>query len=48
MDLLVDKRVNAQAMITHHFGLNGVAEAIQLLLKGGESLKSVIVPSMQG
>lgn len=46
MELLVDNRVDAQALITHHFGLGHVAEAIQLLLKGGESLKSVIVPSL--
>jgi L-iditol 2-dehydrogenase len=46
LDLLVDKRVNARSMITHRFGLDGVADAIQLLLKSGESLKSLIIPSL--
>ncbi len=44
LDLLEAKRVDAQSLITHRFGLDNVADAIQLLLKGGESLKSLIIP----
>lgn len=47
VELLANKRVDAQAMITHRFGLNRVVDAIQLLLQGGESLKSLILPSME-
>lgn len=45
LDLIAAGRVDAQSMITHRFGLEGVADAIQLLLAGGESLKSIIIPS---
>jgi L-iditol 2-dehydrogenase len=44
LDFLAAKRVDAGALITHRFGLDGVAEAIRLLLDAGESLKSLILP----
>jgi len=44
LDLLAAKRVNAEALITHRFGLDGVEEAISLLLKADVSLKSLIYP----
>jgi L-iditol 2-dehydrogenase len=44
LDLLVANRINAEEMITHRFGLDGVVEAIQLILSGGKSLKSIILP----
>jgi L-iditol 2-dehydrogenase len=44
LDLIASRRVDAQALITHRFGLDGVQEAIQMLLQAGESLKSVILP----
>lgn len=45
LDLLEAGRVNADALITHRFGLDGVEKAIQLLLGAGDSLKSLIYPS---
>ncbi|MEE8120730.1 MAG: hypothetical protein V3T55_04335, partial [Anaerolineales bacterium] len=44
LDLLSAKRVDAEALITHRFGLDGVEEAISLLLKADTSLKSLIYP----
>jgi L-iditol 2-dehydrogenase len=44
LDLLIAKRVDAEALITHHFNLDQVAEAIQLLLQADQSLKSLIYP----
>jgi L-iditol 2-dehydrogenase len=46
LDLLAAQRLEAEALITHRFGLDGVAQAIQLLLKAGESLKSLILPGL--
>jgi threonine dehydrogenase-like Zn-dependent dehydrogenase len=43
--LLEAGRVDAEALITHRFGLDGVGEAIQLLLGAGSSLKSLIYPA---
>lgn len=48
LDLLAAKRLDANALITHRFGLDGVTEAIQLLLKADKSLKSLIYPSFTG
>jgi L-iditol 2-dehydrogenase len=45
LDLLESGRVNASTLITHRFGLDGVEEAIQLLLGAGSSLKSLIYPA---
>jgi L-iditol 2-dehydrogenase len=45
LDLLEAGRVDAQALITHRFDLEGVQEAIQLLLEAGSSLKSLIYPA---
>lgn len=44
LDLLSAERIDANALITHRFGLDQVAEAIQLLLKADQSLKSLIFP----
>lgn len=44
LDLLRTKRLDARDLITHRFGLEGVVEAIDLLLRGGESFKSLIIP----
>jgi L-iditol 2-dehydrogenase len=46
LDLMIDKRFDAEAMITHQFGLDQVSDAIKLMLEGGESLKPVILPSL--
>jgi L-iditol 2-dehydrogenase len=46
LDLLADGRVDAKSLITHRFGLHQVVEAIQMLLASGESLKSLVVPSL--
>ena len=39
-------RIKAKEMITHRFGLDDVVKAIQLFLYAGESVKSVIIPTM--
>lgn len=44
LDLLTAKRINAQALITHRFGLGQVEQAIALLLEADQSLKSLIYP----
>jgi threonine dehydrogenase-like Zn-dependent dehydrogenase len=44
LDLLEAERVDADALITHRFGLEHVSEAIQLLLQADQSLKSLIYP----
>jgi len=46
LDLMANGRFAAQELITHRFGLHQVADAIQLLQRAGESVKSVIVPSL--
>jgi len=46
LDLLQTGRFDAQPLITHALGLEQVGEAIQLLLRVGESLKIVIKPSL--
>jgi L-iditol 2-dehydrogenase len=42
--LLADEALPLDDMITHHFGLDGVQEAIALTANAGESLKSVCWP----
>jgi L-iditol 2-dehydrogenase len=44
LDLLSAKRLDAQALITHKFGLSQVEQAIELLLNADKSLKSLIYP----
>ena len=39
-------RVDAKALITNQFGLHEVADAIALLKKADESVKSIIIPEM--
>ncbi len=46
LDYLSAGRIDADAMITHRFGLDGVGRAIQLVLQADASLKSLIIPSM--
>ncbi len=46
LDLIKNGRIDAEAMLTHHFGLDQVSEAIQLMLEVGESLKPVIQPKL--
>jgi len=46
LEMIATGRFDAKAMITHRFGLDGAVKAIAMLLEAGESLKSVIVPSL--
>jgi len=47
LDLLASGRVDAKALITHRFGLDGVEEAIHLHLTKREGyLKSLIIPAL--
>ena len=43
-ELIQSGKVNPSLGITHRFGLAGIQEAFELLVKGGESLKSVLYP----
>lgn len=45
LDMLAAGRIDAEALITHRFGLHSVGAAIQLLLEADQSLKSVIYPT---
>ncbi len=44
LDYLSAGKVDAAALITHRFNLSEVADAIELLLKADQSLKSIIYP----
>jgi L-iditol 2-dehydrogenase len=46
LDLISSGRLDVNPLITHHFGLDKVQDAIQLMLKANNSLKPMIVPSM--
>ncbi len=46
IDLISSGRLDVNPLITHHFGLDGVQNAIQLMLQASNSLKPMIVPSM--
>lgn len=46
LELIASGRVDAGALISHRFGFDGVAEGIDLIVKAGESIKSVIIPSL--
>jgi L-iditol 2-dehydrogenase len=39
-------RINAAAMITHRFGLDGVSQGIDLVQQAGESIKTIIKPAL--
>lgn len=41
---LASERINPDPVLTHHFELDGIGEAFELLLKADQSLKSVIYP----
>ncbi|MDR0877090.1 MAG: alcohol dehydrogenase catalytic domain-containing protein [Treponema sp.] len=43
--LFLAKRLEPEKAITHKFELDGINEAFSLLIKGGQSLKSVIYPN---
>ena len=46
LDFLTSGRIATQELITHRFGLDRVADAIQLLQQAGESLKIVIASTL--
>ncbi|MEW6651560.1 MAG: alcohol dehydrogenase catalytic domain-containing protein [Chloroflexota bacterium] len=46
LQLISSGRVDVKPLITHHFGLHQVPEAVSLLLGADRSFKSVIVPEM--
>lgn len=46
LDYLSACRIDADALITHRFGLDGIGQAIQLVLQAGESLKALIIPAL--
>jgi len=46
LDLISSGRLKVDHLITHHFGLDHVQDAIQSMLKANDSLKVMIVPSM--
>jgi L-iditol 2-dehydrogenase len=46
LELIASGRVDAKSLITHRFGLDGAADGIGLIVTAGESIKSVIIPSL--
>jgi L-iditol 2-dehydrogenase len=46
LTFIAEGRINAKEMITHRFGLHEVTEAIALLKKAEESIKSLIIPGL--
>lgn len=46
LELITAGRVDAKALITHRFGLEGIAQGLDLLTRAGESIKSVILPPL--
>jgi L-iditol 2-dehydrogenase len=46
LEFLTAGRVDAKSLITHRFGFDGAAEGIELIVTAGESIKSVIIPSL--
>jgi L-iditol 2-dehydrogenase len=46
LEFIAGGRVDAGSLLTHRFGLDGVAEGIELIVNAGESIKSVIIPSL--
>ncbi len=44
LDLLQEGELDVESLITHRFGLEGVAEALQLARQYGESLRAVVYP----
>ena len=43
LDMLRDRRINAEKVITHRFALQDAAQAFQLVAKPGDALKAIIV-----
>jgi L-iditol 2-dehydrogenase len=46
LEFIAGGRINAREMVTHRFGLEGIAKAIDLIKNAGESIKSVIIPEI--
>jgi L-iditol 2-dehydrogenase len=46
LEFIAAGRVDARSLVTHRFGFDGVAEGIDLIVQAGESIKSVIIPSL--
>ncbi len=46
LQFIAGGRINAEAMITHRFGLDRVADGIALIKEAGQSIKSVIKPAL--
>lgn len=46
LEMIANGRVDAKSLITHRFGLEGIAQGLDLLTRAGESIKSVIIPSL--
>lgn len=46
LDLISSGRLDVDYLITHHFGLDKVQDAIQLMLQANDSLKPMIVPAL--
>jgi L-iditol 2-dehydrogenase len=46
MRFIASGRINAQAMITHRFGLDRVADGITLIKEADQSIKSIIKPAL--
>jgi threonine dehydrogenase-like Zn-dependent dehydrogenase len=46
LEFIAGGRVDAGSLLTHRFGLDGVAEGIELIVNAGESINSVIIPSL--
>jgi L-iditol 2-dehydrogenase len=44
LELLCNKRICAETMITHRFGLNDAAQAFKLVARPGNALKVVLFP----
>jgi L-iditol 2-dehydrogenase len=44
LDMIREGRVQTRDLVTHHFGLEEVGEAMRLAARAGDSLKVVIVP----
>jgi threonine dehydrogenase-like Zn-dependent dehydrogenase len=44
LTLMREGRIRTEELVTHHFGLTGVGDAIRLATQAGDSMKIVITP----